>query len=57
MVETDSYVTHGGSIAFEDDRTRDLELRRRGYRVHRFGERQLELEPAAIAEDIANALR
>ncbi|HET9676869.1 MAG TPA: type IV toxin-antitoxin system AbiEi family antitoxin domain-containing protein [Solirubrobacterales bacterium] len=57
VVETDSYVTHGGSIAFEDDRTRDLELRRRGYRVHRFSEHQLELEPAAIAEDIANALR
>lgn len=56
VVETDSYVTHGGSIAFEDDRTRDLELRRRGYRVHRFCERQLELEPDAIAEDVARAL-
>lgn len=56
VVETDSYVTHGGSIAFEDDRTRDLELRRLGYRVHRFSERQLELEPTAIAEDVARAL-
>jgi hypothetical protein len=52
VVETDSYVTHGGSIAFDDDRTRDLELRRRGYRVHRFSERQLEREPAAVAEDV-----
>lgn len=57
VVETDSYVTHGGSIAFEDDRTRDLELRRRGYRVHRFSERQLEIEPDAIAADVARALR
>jgi very-short-patch-repair endonuclease len=56
VVETDSYVTHGGSIAFEDDRARDLELRRRGYRVHRFSERQLELEPMAIAEDVARGL-
>ena len=56
IVETDSYVTHGGSIAFEDDRARDLELRRRGYAVHRFSERQLELEPMAIAEDVARAL-
>lgn len=57
VVETDSYVTHGGSIAFDDDRTRDLELRRCGYRVHRFSERQLEVEPVAIAEDVAGALR
>jgi len=57
VVETDSYVTHGGSIAFEDDRARDLELRRLGFVVHRFSERQLELEPAAVAADVARALR
>jgi very-short-patch-repair endonuclease len=56
VVETDSFVTHGGSIAFDDDRTRDLELRRRGYRVHRFSARQLEVEPAAVAEDVVMAL-
>lgn len=56
VVESDSYVTHGGSIAFEDDRARDLDLRRRGYAVHRFSERQLELEPEAIAEDVVGAL-
>lgn len=56
VVETDSYVTHGGTIAFEDDRARDLALRRLGYSVHRFSERQLELEPAAIAEDVARML-
>jgi very-short-patch-repair endonuclease len=56
VVETDSYVTHGGSIAFEDDRARDMYLRRLGYAVHRFSERQLELETAAVAEDVARAL-
>ncbi|HEU4706989.1 MAG TPA: DUF559 domain-containing protein [Solirubrobacterales bacterium] len=57
IVETDSYATHGGTIAFEDDRTRDLELRRRGYRVHRFSEGQLRAEPDAIIEDIRRGLR
>jgi very-short-patch-repair endonuclease len=56
VVETDSYVTHGGTVAFEDDRQRDLELRRRGYRVHRFSDRQLEREPAAVVADIRRAL-
>ncbi len=57
VVETDSYATHGGTIAFEDDRERDLRLRRLGYAVHHFSERQLELEPAAVAADVALALR
>ncbi|MGN6586932.1 MAG: type IV toxin-antitoxin system AbiEi family antitoxin domain-containing protein [Solirubrobacterales bacterium] len=57
IVETDSYATHGGTIAFEDDKARDLYLRRLGYRVHRFSERQLELEPAAVVEDVVRGLR
>jgi len=57
IVETDSYATHGGTIAFEDDRERDLRLRRLGYSVHRFSERQLEVEPDGIAEDVVRALR
>lgn len=57
IVETDSYATHGGTIAFEDDRVRDLRLRRLGYTVHRFSERQLELEPAAVVEDVVAVLR
>jgi very-short-patch-repair endonuclease len=56
VVETDSYATHGGTIAFEDDRERDLRLRRLGYSVHHFSERQLEVEPAAVAEDVIKAL-
>jgi len=57
IVETDSYATHGGTIAFEDDRTRDLYLRRLGYTVHHISERQLDLEPRAVAEDVLRALR
>lgn len=57
VVETDSYATHGGTVAFEDDRQRDLRLRRSGFDVHRFSEQQLELEPAAVARDVAAALR
>jgi len=57
VVETDSYATHGGIIAFEDDRERELRLRRLGYSVHRFSDRQLELEPEAVVEDVASALR
>lgn len=57
IVETDSYATHGGTIAFEDDRERDLRLRRLGYDVHRFSEQQLQLDPAAVARDVADGLR
>lgn len=57
IVETDSYATHGGTVAFEDDRTRDMHLRRLGYAVHRFSETQLELEPVAVVEDVVRALR
>jgi very-short-patch-repair endonuclease len=32
VIETDSYRYHRGRAAFEDDRARDLELRRRGSR-------------------------
>lgn len=57
VVETDSYATHGGTVAFENDRERDLRLRRLGYSVHHFSEQQLESGPAAVAADVAAALR
>jgi predicted transcriptional regulator of viral defense system len=57
IVETDSYATHGGTVAFEDDRQRELRLRRLGYSVHRYSERQLELEPATVAVDLVSGLR
>jgi very-short-patch-repair endonuclease len=56
VVEIDSFVYHHGSIAFHDDHARDLDLRRRGYTVLRFDERQLEDEPDQVAADVARAL-
>lgn len=56
-VEIDSFTYHRGSIAFQNDRARDLDLRQRGFTVLRFSERQLEEEPARVAADVARALR
>jgi very-short-patch-repair endonuclease len=56
VVEADSWRYHGGGVAFEDDHARDLDLRRRGYVVHRFSERQILDEEAALATDLAAAL-
>jgi very-short-patch-repair endonuclease len=55
-VETDSWGFHRGSVAFEDDHARDLDLRRRGYDVRRFTYRQVRDEPAQIAVDLRDAL-
>jgi very-short-patch-repair endonuclease len=55
-VETDSYRYHRGSVAFEDDHARDLDLRGRGLAIHRFTERQLREEPERVAADLRAAL-
>jgi very-short-patch-repair endonuclease len=55
-VETDSWGYHRGSVAFEDDHARDLDLRRRGYEVRRFTERQIVEESSVVAADLAEAL-
>jgi very-short-patch-repair endonuclease len=55
-VETDSYRYHRGTIAFEDDHARDLDLRRRGFEVRRFTDRQIRREPALIVKDLQEAL-
>ena len=56
VVETDSFAYHRGSVAFEDDHARDLDLRNAGFAVHRFTERQLEEEPGRVVADVARAL-
>jgi very-short-patch-repair endonuclease len=56
IVETDSYLYHRGSISFEDDHARDLDLRAAGYTVLRFTDTQLEEEPARVVVDLARAL-
>jgi very-short-patch-repair endonuclease len=56
VVETDSYRWHRGSIAFEDDYARDLDLRRWGYAVRRFTGRQIRDEGAQVADDLREGL-
>ena len=57
VVETDGYVFHRGRLAFESDRARDLDLRARGFEVHRLAEKQVNEEPALVAEVVRAALR
>lgn len=55
-VETDSYRYHRGQIAFQDDHSRELDLRRSGFELRRFDERQIEEEPDRIAADLIATL-
>jgi hypothetical protein len=52
VVETDSYRTHGGPLAFEEDRQRDIYLKVRGYEVVRVTDRQLDADQAGVARDL-----
>jgi hypothetical protein len=50
IVETDGYRYHRGSVAFEEDRDRDLRLRSLGFEVIRLSYRQVAIDPAATAD-------
>jgi len=56
VVETDHWGYHRGSVAFEDDHARDLDLRAAGFSVLRFTDRQLEGEPERVAAAVAGEL-
>jgi very-short-patch-repair endonuclease len=56
VVETDSWEYHRGSVAFEDDHDRDLELRALRFETRRFTGDQLEAAPDAVADDLRGAL-
>ena len=56
VVETDFWGYHRGSVAFEEDHARDLDLRSQGYAVLRFTDDQLENEPERVVADVAKAL-
>jgi very-short-patch-repair endonuclease len=56
IVETDSFTYHRGSISFEDDYARDLDLRAAGYTVLRFNDAQIEEEPERVVAVIREAL-
>jgi very-short-patch-repair endonuclease len=55
-VETDHYLHHRGRQAFQDDRGRDLDLKRRGFDVVRLAERQIEKEADQVAAVLRTAL-
>lgn len=55
-VETDSYAYHRGRISFQDDRARDLELRRHRLDVRRYSELQVNAAAAEVAADLREAL-
>jgi very-short-patch-repair endonuclease len=52
IVETDDYRYHRGRSAFEADRSRDLDLKLRGYNVVRFTHRQVVDEAAGVARTL-----
>jgi very-short-patch-repair endonuclease len=56
VVEADFFAYHRGSVSFEDDYARDLDLRSAGYTVFRFNDTQLESEPARVAAVLREAL-
>jgi very-short-patch-repair endonuclease len=56
VVEADFFTYHRGSISFEDDHARDLDLRAAGYTVLRFTDAQLEDEPERVVAVLREAL-
>jgi len=56
VVEVDTWGTHGGSVAFEDDRQRDLGLRRLGLAVHRYTDELLETTPELVVAELRGRL-
>jgi hypothetical protein len=55
-VETDYWDYHRGSVAFEDDHARDLEMRGHGFTMRRYTADQLEAASDAVAADLREAL-
>ncbi|HWC09363.1 MAG TPA: type IV toxin-antitoxin system AbiEi family antitoxin domain-containing protein [Solirubrobacterales bacterium] len=55
-VETDFFDYHRGSVAFEDDHQRELDLRRLGYVVRRYTGAQIRNHPALVVADLGEIL-
>jgi very-short-patch-repair endonuclease len=56
VVEVGAWTYHRGSVAFEDDHARELDLHAAGFTVRRFTDRQLEDEPERVVAVIREAL-
>jgi very-short-patch-repair endonuclease len=55
-VETDFFDYHRGSVAYEDDHQRELDLRRAGYTVRRYTGAQIRNHPAEVVADLGEVL-
>ena len=55
-VETDFFDYHRGSVAFEDDHQRELDLRRAGYTFRRSTGAQIRNHPALVVADLREVL-
>jgi hypothetical protein len=56
-IETDSYRYHRGSVAFEDDHARDLDLHALGIDIRRFTCDQIDSQPDRVAAAVREAPR
>jgi very-short-patch-repair endonuclease len=56
IVELDGFAFHTGHEAFEDDRKRDTELQKKGWRVLRITYRRLHGDPAGVIADVRHML-
>ena len=56
VVETDFFDYHRGSVAFEDDHQRELDLRRAGYIVRRYTGAQIRDHPESVVADLREVL-
>jgi very-short-patch-repair endonuclease len=56
IVETDGWQAHGGRLAFEEDRARDVDLILLGYEVVRFTCRQVMEQPDVVAAKLRTLL-
>ena len=56
VVEIDGYAAHRGRRAMEDDRERELELRRRGLEIRRFTSHLIRGRAAQVATDLRRRL-
>ena len=52
IVELDGFAFHTDHEAFENDRRRDTELQKRGWRVLRITYRRLHNDPAGVIADV-----
>jgi hypothetical protein len=57
VAELDGHATHANPVANEEDRRRELILRRAGYRVVRYTWQQVLHEPEAVVADLISSLR